>query len=131
MTRVLRRTENVATALAAVATLGFTAATLMNREADQSQVAQRTETKTITVVVPAERKTIESASVETQKEKPVDVRYLVKHGDTLWEIAARHYEDPVSGMRRIKKRNGFTRNKVLAGEVLVLPATERASSSSR
>ena len=66
-----------------------------------------------------------------QKEKPVDVRYLVKRGDTLWEIAARHYEDPVSGMRRIKKRNGFTRNKVLAGEVLVLPATERASSSSR
>ena len=43
MTRVLRRTENVATALAAVATLGFTAATLMTREADQSQVAQRTD----------------------------------------------------------------------------------------
>lgn len=54
-------------------------------------------------------------------------RYIVRAGDTLWDIAARHYEDTSAAMFRIKKRNGLRRDKVLAGEVLVLPPAGRRS----
>ncbi len=66
---------------------------------------------------------VESAPPETFHEE----RYLVRAGDTLWDIAARHYQNPPEAMRRIKKRNGLKRDSVLAGEILVLPAAGRRS----
>lgn len=56
-----------------------------------------------------------------------EIRYVVKPGDTLWGIAAAHYEDVAAAMSRIKKRNGLRRDNVLAGEALVLPAGGRRS----
>ena len=58
-------------------------------------------------------------------------RYLVKAGDTLWDIAARHYEDASTAMERIKRRNRLERDALLAGEVLVLPAAGRRSEGPR
>jgi nucleoid-associated protein YgaU len=60
-----------------------------------------------------------------------DERYLVRAGDTLWDIATRHYQDPSAAMERIKRRNGLRREMLLAGEVLVLPAAGRRSEGSR
>ena len=65
----------------------------------------------------------ESAAPEIFHEE----RYLVRRGDTLWDIAARHYVDPPEAMRRIKKRNRLKRDSVLAGEILVLPTGGRRS----
>lgn len=53
---------------------------------------------------------------------PKETRYTVEPGDTLWAIAAERYRDVDGTMARIKKRNGFRRNTVYAGEVLLLPA---------
>jgi nucleoid-associated protein YgaU len=60
-----------------------------------------------------------------------DERYLVRPGDTLWGIATRYYEDVATAMMRIKRRNGFRRDKLLAGEILVLPAADRRSDGLR
>ena len=48
-------------------------------------------------------------------------RYVVKRGDTLWEIAVERYAEPWPAMRRIKKRNGLPNLRVKAGQVLILP----------
>jgi LysM repeat protein len=53
--------------------------------------------------------------------QPSELRYLVKPGDTLWDIAVANYDDVGGGMRAIRLRNGLKRQKVLAGEVLVIP----------
>jgi LysM repeat protein len=58
-----------------------------------------------------------------------ELRYLVKPGDTLWDIAASNYDDVGKGMQAIRRRNGLKRQKVLAGEVLVIPITRFTSSS--
>jgi nucleoid-associated protein YgaU len=62
-----------------------------------------------------------------------DERYLVRPGDTLWGLAIRYYEDEdaAAAMKRIKRRNGFRRDKLLAGEILVLPAVGRKGDGSR
>jgi nucleoid-associated protein YgaU len=110
--------EKVITALAAVATLGFVAGALMASETQRGPVDPAVEAKTVTVIMGAR-----PTSARTQKARPV--RYVVKRGDTLWAIAARHYDDVAEGMRRIRVRNGLKREHVLAGEVLVLPAAGR------
>ena len=72
--------------------------------------------------------TVTDSAVDTAAgESFHEERYLVRVGDTLWDIAARHYTDPAAGMRRIKKRNGLKRDSVLAGETLVLPVAGRRS----
>ena len=48
-------------------------------------------------------------------------RYVVKRGDTLWEIAIERYAAPWPAMRRIKKRNRLPNLRVKAGQVLILP----------
>ena len=50
------------------------------------------------------------------------VRYVVQPGDTLWSIAAERYRDVDGAIARIKRRNGFRRNTLYIGEVLILPA---------
>ncbi|HEV3407526.1 MAG TPA: LysM peptidoglycan-binding domain-containing protein [Gaiellaceae bacterium] len=52
-------------------------------------------------------------------------RYRVRAGDTLWGIAARHYQDASAAMARIKRRSGLQRDTLLAGEVIVLPVAGR------
>ena len=50
-------------------------------------------------------------------------RYVVRAGDTLWEIAAARYSgDPREGIWRIKERNGLRDSSLAPGAVLVLPA---------
>ena len=51
-----------------------------------------------------------------------ETSYVVKPGDTLWEIAATRYDgDPREGMWRIKQRNGLRESAIFPGDVLVLP----------
>ncbi len=113
------RIEKVVAALVAVATLGFASGAVVAGETG--------EPKTVTVVVPAKPKVVreERTTRDRPREKRGEVRYQVKRGDTLWGIAARTYENAAEGMQRIKRRNRLDREKVLAGEVLVLPARGR------
>jgi nucleoid-associated protein YgaU len=51
-----------------------------------------------------------------------ETRYLVRPGDTLWEIADRRYDgDPREGVWRIRDRNGLGSPTIAPGTVLVLP----------
>ncbi len=116
------RIEKVVAALVAVATLGFASGAVVASETG--------EPKTVTLLVREKPKVVtERAIRDRPAERPAgkrgEVRYVVKRGDTLWGIAARNYENAAEGMRRIKRRNGLDREKVLAGEVLVLPARGR------
>jgi nucleoid-associated protein YgaU len=49
-------------------------------------------------------------------------RHLVKPGDTLWQIAADHYDgDPRGAVWRIQERNGLTSPTLVPGMTLYLP----------
>jgi LysM repeat protein len=49
-------------------------------------------------------------------------RYVVKPGDTLWEIASDHYDgDPRGAVLRLQKRNGLTNPTLVPGMTLYLP----------
>ena len=50
-------------------------------------------------------------------------RYVVRPGDTLWELAAARFDgDPRAGIWRIRERNGLGGVTLEPGEVLYLPA---------
>jgi LysM repeat protein len=50
-------------------------------------------------------------------------RYVVKPGDTLWSIAARHYAgDPRDAIYRIDRRNHLGGSVIVPGQRLVLPS---------
>ncbi len=52
-----------------------------------------------------------------------DERYVVRAGDTLWELADERYGgDPREGVWRIRERNGLQGASLRVGEVLYLPA---------
>jgi nucleoid-associated protein YgaU len=49
-------------------------------------------------------------------------RYVVRRGDTLWEIASRRYGNARKAtIARIKKRNGIRGARIRPGQVLILP----------
>jgi hypothetical protein len=51
-----------------------------------------------------------------------DERYVVRPGDTLWELAAERYGgDPREGVWRIRERNWLTGAALPAGTILYLP----------
>ena len=52
-----------------------------------------------------------------------EASYVVRPGDTLWEIATRQYDgDPREGVWRIRERNGLrSADGLMPGQVLVLP----------
>jgi hypothetical protein len=50
-------------------------------------------------------------------------RYVVRAGDTLWELAADRYAgDPREGVWRIRERNGLPGTGLQVGMILYLPA---------
>jgi nucleoid-associated protein YgaU len=51
-----------------------------------------------------------------------ETRYVVRSGDTLWEIAAARYAgDPRKAVWRISQRNGLDGGALTPGTVLYLP----------
>jgi nucleoid-associated protein YgaU len=52
-----------------------------------------------------------------------EARYVVKSGDTLWQIAEQRYQgDPREGVWRIRERNDLASSSAIQpGDVLVLP----------
>jgi hypothetical protein len=54
--------------------------------------------------------------------EPVEARYVVRAGDTLWAIAVERYDgDPREAVWRIKQRNGLSTSALAPGMVLALP----------
>ena len=52
-----------------------------------------------------------------------DERYVVRPGDTLWELAAERYGgDPREGVWRIRERNRLQGASLSVGAILYLPA---------
>lgn len=52
-------------------------------------------------------------------------RYVVRPGETLWELAAERFAgDPRAGIWEIQKRNGLADGRLEPGVVLYLPARE-------
>ena len=50
-------------------------------------------------------------------------RYVVRAGDTLWQLAAERYAgDPREGVWRIRERNGLQGGILPVGTILYLPA---------
>jgi LysM repeat protein len=48
--------------------------------------------------------------------------YRVRPGDTLWSIAARHYQgDPRAGVWRLQDENGLAGAVLQPGQVIVIP----------
>ena len=51
-----------------------------------------------------------------------ETRYVVRPGDTLWEIATAHYAgDPREAIWRIERRNGLESGVLVPGQALALP----------
>jgi LysM repeat protein len=54
-----------------------------------------------------------------------ETRYVVKAGDTLWEIASGRYDgDPREAVWKIQERNALATPNLQPGQVLVLPWAE-------
>jgi nucleoid-associated protein YgaU len=48
--------------------------------------------------------------------------YRVRPGDTLWSIAAAHYNgDPRQGVWRLRRENGLAGSALEPGQVIVIP----------
>ena len=130
---IVQRIELTATVLLVAAALGLVVALLLTGRWTNSEAALTPAIRTVTAATPTVVRTVtthetvtETVVTQAGQEVPPDgqpseLRYLVKPGDTLWDIAAANYDDVGGGMRAIRLRNGLKRQKVLAGEVLVIP----------
>ena len=117
----MSRHENLIAMLAAAVALGFAVALVLGETGQPQQAGGNT-----TVLVTRASETGKKSSTgQAKTQSRRDLRYTVEPGDTLSEIAASHYENAAAGMARIKRRNGLSRDYVLAGEVLVLPPEGR------
>ncbi len=137
---VLQQIQPAATALAGAATLGLVVAVLLTGGARSSEAASTLATRTVTVTTPTVVRTVTTREVVTEtvatqvgqtvvrNGQASELRYLVKPGDTLWDIAAANYDDVGAGMHAIQRRNGLKRQKVLAGEILLIPIEGAGSS---
>ena len=115
--------EKALTALGALAALALSVAAVTTRgpapmENNAAPPPEPRASHVDTVAGPAKRRLI-AARDDTPR---LPRRYVVQPGDSLWAIATQNYDDVSRAMRWIRMRNGLRRMKVLAGEVLVLPA---------
>ena len=63
-----------------------------------------------------------AVSARTSDSAGPEQRYVVKHYDTLWSIAASHYAgDPREAVWKIEQRNGLSGSTITPGQVLRLP----------
>jgi nucleoid-associated protein YgaU len=70
----------------------------------------------------ASRQAAASKAKRTRAERRIASRYVVRRGDTLWEIAVRRYGNGRRAtIARIKKRNGIRGAALKPGQVLILP----------
>ena len=57
-----------------------------------------------------------------KKEKPADIRYKIKWGDTLWDIADAYYKNPWR-YKMLARYNGIRNpNLIISGKYLYIPA---------
>ena len=76
-------------------------------------------------VAPKKARISESAKqADDARETPDNtIRYVVKRGETLWDIARMHN----APMEQIKAQNGIVRSKIYAGQVLFIPVNNRTN----
>lgn len=130
---IVKRLELAATALTVAGALGLVFAVLLTGAPRSSEAASTLAARTVTAAAPTVVRTVTTHEVVTEtvvnqtrqtghaETQPSEIRYLVKPGDTLWDIAASKYHDVGEGMQAIRRRNNLKRQKILAGEVLVIP----------
>jgi nucleoid-associated protein YgaU len=97
------------------------------REGGNADNGIRVAANQITAAQPGNRSKAAGQAITRKTKRPGDggriaSRYVVRRGDTLWEIAVRRYGDArKSTIARIKKRNGIRGAKIRPGQVLILP----------
>lgn len=86
--------------------------------------------KTLMIPIPPGKSNAGSSPVRTSSgnkiQKSTNGRYLVKHGDTLWDIAMAHGVTVSS----LKRANSLSSNRIYAGRELVIPGGGRSSAGS-
>jgi LysM repeat protein len=130
---IVQRMNLAASALAIAAALGAAVAVLLTGGATNSVAALTLASRTVSPTTPGGLRTVTTHEVVTETVvipakgaapsagQASELRYVVKPGDTLWDIALSNYDDVGEGMQAIRRRNRLKRQKVLAGEVLVIP----------
>ena len=77
------------------------------------------ENEIVVAVVP---ETVVPETPAPKKEKPADIRYKIKWGDTLWDIANAYYKNPWR-YKMLARYNGIRNpNLIISGTYLYIPA---------
>ncbi len=96
--------------------------TLIIHRGAESQTIAADDEPMAEAVAPAVGSTGNQARIDDSKDAPdKTIRYVVKRGETLWDIARAHNTQ----LEQIKAQNGISTSRIYAGQVLFIPVSTR------